>query len=95
MEFKSQVEHSCHQVLNSASPIRPVLVAAISRRRANLQAIIKELNEGSVSPAKLDALLSEEVNKVANVLIEQSNLSQFEAKQKSEKAIFTLAKRLM
>ena len=95
MEFKSQVEHCCQQVLNGASPIRPVLVAAIAKRRVKLQAIINELNQGLVSPAKMDELLSHEVNKIANVLIEESNLTHLEAKQKTEKAIFNLAKRLM
>ncbi|TMN38291.1 hypothetical protein [Pseudoalteromonas sp. S2755] len=95
MEFKRKVDQSCQEALCKSSPLKPILIRAISERRATLQAIINDLTEGAVSPTKIDVLLSREAEKVSLQLLKEGNLSKRDALAASEKAIFTLARNLL
>ncbi|CAM3645878.1 MULTISPECIES: hypothetical protein [Pseudoalteromonas] len=95
MEFHRKVDQSCQEALCKSSPLKPILIRAISERRASLQAIINDLTEGAVSPTKMDVLLSQEAEKVSLQLLKEGNLSKRDALAASEKAIFTLARNLL
>ncbi|QUI63638.1 hypothetical protein GSF04_14475 [Pseudoalteromonas sp. A22] len=95
MEFHRKVDQSCQEALCKSSPLKPILIRAISERRATLQAIINDLTEGAVSPTKMDVLLSQEAEKVSLQLLKEGNLSKRDALAASEKAIFTLARNLL
>ncbi|GEK10451.1 hypothetical protein HUZ36_00245 [Pseudoalteromonas sp. McH1-7] len=95
MEFYKKVHQSCQQALCHSSPLRPILISAISNRRASLQAIVSNLSDGVVSPKELDTLLSQEAEKVSVQLLKEGNLSKQEAIAASEKVIFTLARNLL
>ncbi|MEJ6473858.1 hypothetical protein [Pseudoalteromonas piscicida] len=94
-EFIQKVNKSCQEALCNASPLKPILVEAISARRTALQSIIHDLTEGKVSPTRVDLLLSEEAEKVSQHLIKAGSLSKREAIATSEKAVFTLARHLL
>ncbi|MCG9767704.1 hypothetical protein L1D59_03695 [Pseudoalteromonas piscicida] len=95
MEFHRKVDQSCQEALCKSSPLKPILIRAISERRASLQAIINDLTQGAVSPTKMDVLLSQEAEKVSLQLLKEGNLSKRDALAASEKAIFTLARNLL
>ncbi|MCG7539858.1 hypothetical protein [Pseudoalteromonas sp. OF7H-1] len=95
MEFHRKVDQSCQEALCKSSPLKPILIRAISERRASLQTIINDLTQGAVSPTKMDVLLSQEAEKVSLQLLKEGNLSKRDALAASEKAIFTLARNLL
>lgn len=95
MEFQRKVDQSCQEALCKSSPLKPILIRAISERRAALQAIINDLTEGTVSPTKIDVLLSQEAEKVSLQLLKEGNLSKRDALAASEKVIFSLARNLL
>ncbi|WP_142049070.1 hypothetical protein [Pseudoalteromonas luteoviolacea] len=93
--FMEVVIRVCKKYVCKTSPIRSALILQLQRQRKSLMQTFKGVQEGTVSPCKLDTFLQQHTDSITALLLPDSLASASDLKTMVRTVLFQIARECM
>ncbi|KNC67518.1 hypothetical protein [Pseudoalteromonas ardens] len=93
--YSRLVSNICRKVFSEQSPVTPLVVEQLRKRRAFLQPLFAGVGDGSVRATQFNTALQCEIELVVNKVMSQCEMPRHELIKHTNKTVFELARQVI